>query len=330
MTDSGVVNLLVALALMYILVKIPFWVLGSIRGGGRRSLIGSLVRGFIAYKTFGLLAGGRSGGGGGRPPRPSGGRRNGGGGGAGGHDGGTADPYARARTAAGGQYVLPLAGLRRTRPATTPRPTPSPGPRPRAAGGRQLSLPLGEDWPENRPILGRDGQYRLPLDIERTAPPASPASPARPETGNSRSPQRRARTGRQLELPFDPYKGNRPNRSGQYPLPLDGLRRTPRPPTTPPPAPRPPRRQARQLQLPFDPYKGNRATRSGQYPLPLDGLRRAPAAKPTPTPRTPAPPSPPKRPAPPAGRQLRLPLDLPKPPRHTPPPPRPSNPGGRT
>jgi hypothetical protein len=52
-TMSGLVNLLVALALMYILFKIPFWILGSIRGGGGRSQVGSLVRGFLAYKTFG-------------------------------------------------------------------------------------------------------------------------------------------------------------------------------------------------------------------------------------------------------------------------------------
>jgi hypothetical protein len=38
---SGLVDLLVALALFYILFKIPFWILGSVRGGGHgRSLIG--------------------------------------------------------------------------------------------------------------------------------------------------------------------------------------------------------------------------------------------------------------------------------------------------
>ncbi|MBE1468209.1 hypothetical protein [Kibdelosporangium phytohabitans] len=71
-TMSGLVNLLVALALMYILFKIPFWVLASVRGGsGGRSLIGSLIKGFLAYKTFGLL--GRRGGGRGpsRPRRPT-------------------------------------------------------------------------------------------------------------------------------------------------------------------------------------------------------------------------------------------------------------------
>jgi hypothetical protein len=66
-TMSGLVNLLIALAVFYILIKIPFWCLGSLRGGHSRSMLGSIVRGFIAYKTFGLL---RGRGGGGRGPRP--------------------------------------------------------------------------------------------------------------------------------------------------------------------------------------------------------------------------------------------------------------------
>lgn len=72
-TVSGLVNLLVALALMYILIKIPFWVLGSMRRGRGHSLVGLFLRGFFAYKTFNLLGGGRAGGGGGRGPLPSGG-----------------------------------------------------------------------------------------------------------------------------------------------------------------------------------------------------------------------------------------------------------------
>ncbi|ONI71120.1 hypothetical protein ALI144C_52295 [Actinosynnema sp. ALI-1.44] len=306
-TVSGLVNLLVALALMYILFKIPFWVLSSVKGTGGRSILGSIVRGFIAYKTFGLL-GGR--GGGGRKSRPSGGGGGGGrgrGGNGGGGGRGPADPYAHARTAADCQYVLPLVGVRRSRPAAKPKPTPAL--KPKAGQGRQLALPLGDDWPEIKPVRGRDGQYRLPMDAERVKSAPPPASPNQPGG--------RRRGGQQLELPFDPYKGNRPTRSGQYPLPLDGVRRTPRP-STPPPAAPPARARGTQLELPFDPYKGNRATRSGQYPLPLDGVRR------TPRPSTP----PPARPASPAGQQLRLPLDLPKPPRRPSPPP--PKPGGKS
>jgi hypothetical protein len=304
-TASGLVNLLVALALMYILFKIPFWVLSSVKGSGGRSILGSIARGFIAYKIFGLLAGR---GGGGRRPRPSGG--GGGRGGNGGGGRGPADPYAQTRTTADGQYVLPLTGVRRSRPVAKPKPAPAP--KPKGGQGRHLALPLGDDWPENKPVLGRDGQYRLPLDAKRVKPTPPPASPHQPGG--------RRRGGQQLELPFDPYRGNRPTRSGQYPLPLDGVRRTPRPSSPPPPAAPPARARGTQMELPFDPYKRNRATRSGQYPLPLDGVHRVPPAKPAPA-------TPPPRPAPPAGQQLRLPLDLPKPPRRPPPPPKP---GGKS
>lgn len=321
-TMSGLVNLLVALALMYILFKIPFWVLSSLRGG-HRSLIGSLARGYLAYKTFGLLRGR----GGGKSPQlgPSGSGR--GGTGSGGASGvsGSSNPYAHARTTANGQYVLPLPGLRRTRPTGTPAPTPkSSGPQ-----SSQLALPLGQDWPENKPVLGRDGQYRLPLNVQRTAPP-----PPTPVTGTDTAgrPSSRKACGRQLELPFDPYRGNRPNRSGQYPLPLEGVRRAPRPPSPPLPPVSPSRRsRVVQPELPFDPYQGTRPTRSGQYPLPLDGVRRTSA----PQPAAAASPPPVSRPAPRTGGQLRLPLDLPKPakppmPRFSaPPPPRRSpQPGG--
>jgi hypothetical protein len=54
-TPSGLVNLIVALGLMYILIKIPFWILGSLRVGGRRSLIGGLARAYLVGRTLGLL-----------------------------------------------------------------------------------------------------------------------------------------------------------------------------------------------------------------------------------------------------------------------------------
>ncbi|WP_245783444.1 hypothetical protein [Amycolatopsis sacchari] len=285
-TASGLINLLIALALMYILLKIPFWILGSIRGGGGRSLIGSLVRGFLAYKTFGLLGGG---GGKRRTPRATGGSSR----------GSSPTRSAEPRTTASGQYVLPLPGLRRTRPK--PKPKQAPEPKASRKSGRQLALPLGDDWPENKPVLGRDGQFRLPFDVPRAASRSTATGAA--GAGVRRAPH--GRTGKQLELPFDPYQGNRPLRSGQYPLPLDGLRKVPRPASPPPPpARRGTGRRVVQPPLPFDPYQGSRPTRSGQYPLPLDGLKRVPPK--------PAPPPPSKARAPQAGRHLRLPLDLPK------------------
>jgi hypothetical protein len=55
-THSALVNLLVALALLYILIKIPFWILGSLRvGGGRRSLVGTVARAYVIGRTLTLL-----------------------------------------------------------------------------------------------------------------------------------------------------------------------------------------------------------------------------------------------------------------------------------
>ncbi|MCP2304076.1 hypothetical protein LV79_003783 [Actinokineospora globicatena] len=283
-TMSGLVNLLVALSLMYILFKIPFWVLGSIRGGGGgRSLIGGLVKGFLAYKTFGLLGGG----GGARRGTHSTGTAKNGGRGDGGGDG-QLDPYRSTRATSSGQLMLPLPGVRRTRPGAgkkAPRPTVTPA-TPGAGQGRQLALPLGEDWPENKPLFGRDGQYRLPLKVHptsTTAPLPSVADPGVSRTGRKRATQ--------PELPFDPYKGNRPTSSGQYPLPLAGVRRVPRPPTPTPATATARRPRATQPELPFDPYKSNRPTSSGQYPLPLDGVRRVSVPPPAST-QSPVPPKP--------------------------------------
>lgn len=52
-TRSGLVNLLVALALLYVLIKIPFWILSSLRNGGRRSLVGTVARAYVIGKALG-------------------------------------------------------------------------------------------------------------------------------------------------------------------------------------------------------------------------------------------------------------------------------------
>lgn len=314
-TGSALGMLIASIALFYILFRIPSWLLAAVRVGTGRSLLGGLARAYVAARAFGMIAPR----GGGRVPRPAGGGgprgttgHGGPGGGPGaGHGGrGPVDPYARGRATGDGQYMLPLPGVRRTRSAATPRPTSSSRP-PASSRGRRLAMPLGDDWPENRPVLGRDGQYRLPLDVQRVTPP--PMRPAPPSQSPSRSGTgARRRAGRQLELRFDPYKGNRPQRGGQYPLPFDGIT-----PTSPPHPPSPPgpaasrRTRSTQLTLRFDPYEGNRATRSGQYPLPLEGLRHEPSPKPEPTEHTEH--AGPSTPRGSGGKQLRLPLDLPKP-----------------
>lgn len=59
-SPSGFINLIVLIALVWILVKIPTWVMHQVRiGGGRRSFLGGLASAFVFGKTMGLLGGHR-------------------------------------------------------------------------------------------------------------------------------------------------------------------------------------------------------------------------------------------------------------------------------
>ncbi|WP_157355928.1 hypothetical protein [Saccharopolyspora erythraea] len=128
------VSFLVALALCYVLIKIPFWILGSIRGGGRSSMLASLVRGVIAYKTFGLLARGGGGGGGAAlkrrvtPSQPP-------------------DPFAKSIADAHGQYVLPL-NVKRTRARKSANSRPDPKPRVNRSRAQRGDVEQQRDLPQ--------------------------------------------------------------------------------------------------------------------------------------------------------------------------------------
>ena len=258
---DGIADLIVALALMGVLIKTPWWLLSVLRIGQGRSFVGSLARGFIAYKTLGLLRG-ASGGGGApatakppsrRAPRAPAGPR---------------DPFARTRATRDGQLMLPLEGVRRVprrrapeaepapKSASAARPTPARAPR-----GRQLAFDFTPPAPPDpykgvRP--GRDGQYPLPIRATRVKP-TPPPEPARPPS----TPAPRKRRPEQLAFDFDtappapadPYARVRPSRSGQYPLPFPVARVKPTPPPPTPPQPPPPpaarRSVGRQLHLPL-------------------------------------------------------------------------------
>ncbi|USX56409.1 hypothetical protein [Lentzea sp. HUAS12] len=57
-TGNGVVNLIVLIALVWILVKIPTWVMQQVRvGGGGRSFIGGLARAFVFGKAMAVVGG---------------------------------------------------------------------------------------------------------------------------------------------------------------------------------------------------------------------------------------------------------------------------------
>lgn len=59
-TTSGAGLIIAALAMFYVLFKIPFWFLRLASGGSRSSLVGSLAKTYLFAKTLGML-GGRSG-----------------------------------------------------------------------------------------------------------------------------------------------------------------------------------------------------------------------------------------------------------------------------
>ncbi|GAB2694518.1 hypothetical protein [Nocardia thraciensis] len=282
---DGIVNLIIGLALVGVLVKTPFWLLGALRINQGRSFAGSIARGYLTYKTFGLLRGGekaataalsrgksRQTAVGASPPRPE------------------PDPYARApRATRDGQLMLPLKGVRSVK-RQQPPPPPATPPKPAAdrAGGEQLMLPLPQ-WHRvdlgPKPRLGRDGQYRLPITVTRVPktrhPAARPVTAPRPGVGAAPVPPP-PRRGRQLALDFrttdtdpDPYTTVRPMRDGQYPLPIPVRRRVKAPPPTPPaagaappPPPTPPvsRPSGRQLHLPLPDLPVKRRRRPSDPP----------------------------------------------------------------
>lgn len=60
-TADGIINLIVLIALIWILVKIPTWVMNQVRiGGGRRSFLGGLAYAFAFGKAMALVGGGRA------------------------------------------------------------------------------------------------------------------------------------------------------------------------------------------------------------------------------------------------------------------------------
>ncbi|WP_157110901.1 hypothetical protein [Nocardia anaemiae] len=267
-TANGIVDLIVALALMGVLIKTPFWLLSVLRIGHGRTLVGSIVRSYVVYKTFGLLKGAHTARGRGGSATPAQlqqrGRRT--------IASAPRDPYARVRATRDGQLMLPLEGMHRVQRQSTPAPasptaTPktTPGRMPR---GRQLAFDFDPPDPYRGIRPGRNGQYPLPVPVSRvrpTPPAEPPRPPARATAPRGRRPQQLA-FDFDTSAPADPYDRIRPLRSGQYPLPIPvtRIRPAPPPPTPPqpPPAPTPSPSPGRQLHLPL-PNLPVRRRRSG-------------------------------------------------------------------
>jgi hypothetical protein len=93
-TLSALGTLVAAIALFYILFKIPFWLLSAVKVSSGRSFLGGLARAYVAAKTFGMVAG-KTGAFGGKTSAAAASAARGSGGGQGsgrGGGGGAADP----------------------------------------------------------------------------------------------------------------------------------------------------------------------------------------------------------------------------------------------
>ncbi len=349
-TPSALVNLLLCIALLYILIKIPFWFLAPLRSG-RPSLLGRVVRGVLAYKTMGLLSGATTALGG-RGGRSSGPRRRGGG-----------QPLADPPSTRTGQYMLPMR-VRRSRPAaprsprlgelepTSPLTDRHPGPGQLSlftAGGsgeaRRVTPNPRAVTPEALPnALPRD-QLGLPITTRRDpdrvgrrslADDLADRPPVPPPVRQSGLLTADGRINRNARPPAKLPNALIAPETGMLPIHLRPAQaRAARHPLADAPPPPPARQTGPGLitpsgqinraaraprRRPRDAYTGNRPLASGQYPLPL-GVHRQP--KPTPPPATPPPTTestPKTKPAPRPGVQLPLPLDLPKRPRRRPAP----------
>lgn len=262
---NEIADLTVALALMFVLIKTPMWLLSVLKIGQGRSFLGSIARGFLAYKTLGLLKGATASSArtaastapSHRTPRPA---RTPRAPRAAASNSGSSDPFARIRSRRDGQLMLPLEGVRRVARQPSPTPTEATGTPPRPARtprGRQLTFDFTPPDPYRGIRAGAGGQYPLPIPVRRVrSAPSGRASVPSPESPNPRPVPGPGQLAFDLTepTPADPYARLRPTRSGQYPLPFPVTRikpvaPLPNPPQPPPPAPSRP--AGRQLHLPM-------------------------------------------------------------------------------
>ncbi len=190
-TADGLVNLIVTIALLYILWKIPFWILHHVQNGGGRSMLGGVVKGLIAYQTLGLI-GLRGSGAAGARRAAAGGRGPGGPGVAGADPRGGGGP----RGPAGPRGSTP--SPRRPGPASGPRSNgtvrtrsahaghaarvPRPAATPPGQGVPPLGLPTHDDPALARPLANRPHRASPPTAAPPTAPPPQAARAVIPAT----------------------------------------------------------------------------------------------------------------------------------------------------
>ena len=221
-TLSALGTLVAAIALFFILFKIPFWLLKAVKVSSGRSFLGGLARAYIAAKTFGMVAGktgalGKVGG--------AVGAKSGGGGG--GRGGGSADPPwpAQPRLAPTPEMVnkrLKAAhDAERARAARRSR-LPSQAP--------QFLQPSPQDTTHDPAVTPANQGPAMPPEFSSAPTPATPVSPPRRGPRPGSAPQFQAAGG--------------PRRRGATPPPARPIRTASVPPQlqfrpATPPAPQP-------------------------------------------------------------------------------------------
>ena len=238
-SGGGLVDLLVFIALCWILIKIPTWVGRSVFGGGGQSRLMGMAKTLIAYKTLGVL-GGRSAAGSGahsaaaqapRRPRP-------------GPGGGGLAPV---RPSSGGPGPTVWTVTRESRPpATTARSLPGQGPR--------LAI-TGPPPPGSSPGPGdRDRPPPLP---PRTPAPGRRAGPGSPTGGHA--PVAGPTPGARMSAAPRPASGPAPRTPPQSAAPR--MSTPPAPARATGPAARPPGRPAPAIPGPATTNEGGRSRR---------------------------------------------------------------------
>jgi hypothetical protein len=230
-TMSALGTLVAAIALFFILFKIPFWLLKAVKVSSGRSFLGGLARAYIAAKTFGMVAGkaGAFGKAGAAVGSKSGGGRGGGGGR---HGGGSADPPWPAQPrlaltpAMVNQRLKAAHDAQRARAARQSR-LPSQAP--------QFLQPSPQDTTHDAAVTPANQGPGVPPEFSATSTPATPTPQRGPRPGSA--PQFQA--------------ASRPRRRGTTPPPARPVRVASVPPqlrfqpaTPPPPQPATPAKQA--------------------------------------------------------------------------------------
>ena len=226
-TLSALGTLVAAIALFFILFKIPFWLLKAVKVGQGRSFLGGLARAYIAAKTFGMVAGkaGAFGKAGAAGAAKTGGRGGGGGGG-----GASADPPWPAQPRLAPTPAMVNKRLQAAHDADRARAArqsrlPSQAP--------QFLQPSPQDTTHDPAVTPANQGPTMPPEFSSAPTPATPMSPPKRGPRPGSAPQFQAAGGRRRRGATPPPA--RPIRVASVPPQLQF-----RPATPPAPQPAPP------------------------------------------------------------------------------------------